>query len=547
MKRISYVDGLRERGGGAGRGDEDVNQLSSEARPAAGAQRASGKGGALLGAIPYWDFHIDTHEYGSQWWWRNPFFQNDDDEGFGPIDTSPAVGHAVEGSGRFARMPMVRGDQLSKEVHDAYDPGVDDFGFVTGSPFTLNSSPFVTRSATVCGLPMALPMAPAQNLFDCYENFDTWREATTCMYMQVHLQLHSHLGGGAWNCGVDLKSFHSSYPQYPPELLSFLGVSGRHVWSTLKTRNTRGLIRYRECDIHAGHCSCPDLDTERMPYPKLYSLLASALRGASRTWPGEFFIGTYRDTEELRFKKNDGTFFEWEDQERLLRMVARLWCEAAVDGHFVSMASINDPVFYAAHVYFDRLSHFLALSPAFAERGFNRTWNFDDEEGGARRQEAEDGGEDMKQNREQWDQGEYREREERENGLQGGGPRRLRGANRLQEEPSSDNHGQDDGETETARSKNDDTERIYHQVPREECLGGQYQDSSPFTPFLLMSVDEERRLGDIPDKDYGDSNPHRNYIMRDLDALMHPLHPALPYVYDDLVHWGGEMWMPRAE
>lgn len=552
MKRSSYVDSLREGGGGAGWGEEDVNQLSSEAGPAAGAQPMSGKGSPSLGAIPYWDFHIDTHEYGPQWWWRNPFFQDDDDEGFGPIDTSPAVGHVVEGSGRFARMPMVRGDQLPKEVHDAYDPAVDDFGLVTGSPFTLNSSPFVTRSGTVCGLPMALPMAPAQNLFDCYDNFDTWREATTCMYMQVHLQLHSYLGGGAWNCGVDLESFHSAYPQFPPELLSFLGVSGRHVWSTLKTKRTRGLISYRECEIQAGRCSCPNLDAERMPYPKLYRLLVSALRRASRTWPGEFFVGPYRDTEELRFKKKDGTFFEWEDQERLLRMVARLWCEGAVDGHFVSMASINDPVFYAAHVYFDRLSHFLALSPAFAERGFNRTWNFDVEEDGARRQEAEVGGKDMKQQGDPWEKDEYKETERRVDGWREGRPRKLRGGNRLrderqQEEPPSDNHHQDDGETEMARSENDYTEHIHHRITREECLGGQYQDSSPFTPFLLMSADEEKRLRDIPDEKYGDSDPHRNYIMSDLDALMHPLHPSLPYVYDDLVHWGGNTWIPRGE
>jgi len=550
MKRVSYVDTVREGERGAGWEGEDVKQFASEAVPAAGAQPTSGRGSRPLGAIPYWDFHIDTQEYGSQWWWRNPFFQADDDEGFGPIDTSPAVGHVVEGSGRFARMPMVRGNQLPKEVHDAFDPGVDDFGLVTGSPFTLNGSPFVTRSGTVCGLPMALPMAPAQNLFDCYDEFDTWREATSCMYMQVHLQLHSHFGGGAWNCGVDLGAFYAAYPQYPPELLSFLGVSGRMVWSTTKTESTRGLVRYRECDVKAGRCSCPNLDAEGMPYPKLYRLLASALRRASRAWPGEFFVEPYGETEELRFKKIDGTFFELEDQERLLRMVARLWCEAAVDGHFVSMASINDPVFYAAHVYFDRLSHFLALSPAFAERGFNRTWSLVEGEGGAKKQKTKVEEKGREQQADRWEE-EVDDEEEGSLGEGGEGrARKLRGERQERGEsqrdgPPNDNH--DHGRGEATASNDDDTKHIHHHMTRHECLGGQYTDSSPFTPFLFMAADEEKRLTDNPDENDDDPDLHRHYIMSELDALMHPLHPSLPYVYDDLVHWGGKEWVPRAE
>lgn len=37
------------------------------------------------------------------------------------------------------------------------------------------------------------------------------------------------------------------------------------------------------------------------------------------------------------------------------------------------------------------------------------------------------------------------------------------------------------------------------------------------------------------------------YSMRDVDALMHPRHPGLPYVYDDLMVWGGRRWVPHGK
>ena len=64
-------------------------------------------------------------------------------------------------------------------------PQVDAFGFISGNPFTLNAARHVTRTNTVCGLPMALSFAPATNLFECYDWTNDWKRATLCMYMQV--------------------------------------------------------------------------------------------------------------------------------------------------------------------------------------------------------------------------------------------------------------------------------------------------------------------------------------------------------------------------
>ena len=68
-------------------------------------------------------------------------------------------------------------------------PQVDAFGFISGNPFTLNAARHVTRTNTVCGLPMALSFAPATNLFECYDWTNDSKRATLCMYMQVGLSV----------------------------------------------------------------------------------------------------------------------------------------------------------------------------------------------------------------------------------------------------------------------------------------------------------------------------------------------------------------------
>jgi hypothetical protein len=222
-----------------------------------------------------------------------------------------------------------------------------------------------------------------------------------------------------------------------------------------------------------------------MSYEELYALMHDPLRKASVAWPASFFLGLKKEEGQVapwdddgedeatkgkwQFMDDDGMFFPQEDQDRLLRIVARLWCEAAVDGHFVSMASINDPVFYVSHVYFDRLAHFLALSPQLAKRGFSRKW---------------------------------------------------------------------DGEEEI-EEEDDDLEHFHQHAGHHECKGSYYTDSTPFKPYYFIPG------GVGKDGEEEEEDPYRRLSMQEVDVLLHPKHAALPYMYDDLVHWGEEVWAPR--
>jgi hypothetical protein len=213
------------------------------------------------------------------------------------------------------------------------------------------------------------------------------------------------------------------------------------------------------------------------------------------------------------------------------------------------MASINDPVFYAAHVYFDRLSHFLALSPALMERGFNRTWS-----------EAKGGEEGLQEKGE----GKDRQRE----GDDADWERDFEGRGEIEDDVMARNrqvrhrHGRlrrrvEAGERETSSARGATQQVEQRDVPKDwdspkesiasdgemrDCLGGRYTDPSPFTPYLMAAADEEEEERVTNEQDL---DPGRHYSMKEIDELMHPLHPSLPYVYDDLVHWGGKRWDPN--
>jgi hypothetical protein len=161
------------------------------------------------------------------------------------------------------------------------------------------------------------------------------------------------------------------------------------------------------------------------------------------------------------------------------------------------MASINDPIFYASHTYFDRLAHFLALSPELERRGFNRTWPVDNSS-----------------------------------------RRRLR---RL-----SDQHKE---ETE------DEEMHLHHHSNRSGCIGGDYDDPSPFSHFFLTGTHEEEEGGEEGEEAEANQEQQQQqqrgddafYSMREIDAMVHPRHPGLPYVYDELMVWGGRRWVPKGK
>lgn len=368
---------------------------------------------------------------------------------------------------------------------------------------------------------------------------------------------------------------------YSKELLSFLGVAGRMTWSasakpvcmyayalmyflnpssltyhSIKSTNsfkTQGsLLSHRRCNVpKSTTCVCPTLQAETMPYRELYALMEAPLRKASRAYPGMFrcihspsqhtrqtvaghftshtiqhtinqatsslsstgsstptapsppwssasatrtgrYCASRSRTASCASSRGCGARYEFNTTETKTKQSdctytythkhIRTCTQSAIDSHFVSMASINDPIFYASHTYFDRLAHFLALSPELEQRGFNRTW------------------------------------------APATNSRRLRWLRGQEEE--------EDGEEEV---------HIHHHPNRAGCLGGAYEDPSPFSHFYFRGAHDDGKRGEEDE----DGEREAYHSMREIDTVLHPRHAAMPYVYDDLSFWGGRRWVPK--
>ena len=77
---------------------------------------------------------------------------------------------------------------------------MDPFGHLNLG-FTLNGSPYATRSKLNCGLESTLTFAQPDTLFNCYDRFDDWYNASACMYYDVHrVRLRGRVTGQ--ECGV---------------------------------------------------------------------------------------------------------------------------------------------------------------------------------------------------------------------------------------------------------------------------------------------------------------------------------------------------------
>ena len=72
---------------------------------------------------PYWDFMIDSAEYGADWWRKSPMYR---DDWFGAVNNSMADGAGSKGvvaRGRFAALPeyYVGGTPQPSDQYDVWD------------------------------------------------------------------------------------------------------------------------------------------------------------------------------------------------------------------------------------------------------------------------------------------------------------------------------------------------------------------------------------------------------------------------------------------
>ena len=171
-------------------------------------------------AAPYWEYTIDSEKYGDMWSVNSPIF-GDDFFGHYPVN-SPFV---VD-SGPLAYLGLPK--NWSSPEHSPYGYIMDNF-----SP---DPTPYVTRSASMCGIQTRAPLPTCNKLKKVLNttNLYDFRDMVETFY---HAELHP-LIGGAWDCKyANVKTLVDKNPnitRYAEDILTDLGILLRYGYSVQK-------------------------------------------------------------------------------------------------------------------------------------------------------------------------------------------------------------------------------------------------------------------------------------------------------------------------
>ena len=128
-------------------------------------------------AAHYWEYTIDSEKYGNRWTIESPIFS---DDMFGVF---PPVAPFIVDSGLLPNTPL--GTNWSSPEHSPWGYVIDNF-----SP---DKTPYLTRSASMCGLPTTAPLPTCTKLHKVLNATNMW-EFRNQVETYYHAELHPLIG-----------------------------------------------------------------------------------------------------------------------------------------------------------------------------------------------------------------------------------------------------------------------------------------------------------------------------------------------------------------
>lgn len=180
-------------------------------------------------AAPYWEYTLDSKLYGDAWTRFSPVF-SDDFFGVFPVEAPFTVS-----TGGVPDVP------LTTESWDS--PEHSPWGYLMDN-FASDETAYVTRAASMCGLPTTapLPTCAKLRLMADQTSSSAFRSFVETYY---HAEIHP-LVGGAWDCKFgEAKTLIDQFPSLAPyveDILTDLGVLMRYAYSVQKNFSNGVLI-----------------------------------------------------------------------------------------------------------------------------------------------------------------------------------------------------------------------------------------------------------------------------------------------------------------
>jgi hypothetical protein len=303
-----------------------------------------------VAALPYWDFTIDSFTQSKKGinWKESHIFS---DKWFGSATTSSAS-HAIE-NGKFA---YTRVKKVGVSETDAYVS--NPYGLLR-SPWNVNDSPYVTRSAKVDGYNAFYSELPScKDYMDCFLS-DTMAVMNECLNGKAHGSVHV-VTGGVWQKDIS-SSLIDEEAGYALLLMS------KNLWR-------QGYVKCpKSCEAgQQDKCTC--LFNEAGAGDKTaYEVLQET---GMFNWLNAYSSKIYLDEHGIyRIEGIEGKEKEDAAWNVLLRNDLG---NLGYVGEMFSSASPYDPIFWLIHGTVDRLVHWrrLIAHSSYVNLPLDQTWGY---------------------------------------------------------------------------------------------------------------------------------------------------------------------------
>lgn len=365
-------------------------------------------------AAPYWDYSLDTYEYGASWANRSVIFH---DDWFGASSFSSPPYHIME-SGRFAHTPVLTQAHTFSSITNAYG--------LLRSPWNVFSAPYVTRYKRTHGTVVSEKLPGCKTFHDCFQSNSTSRMN---LYMagathgDVHLMIGGIWGGYVKDSAQErveaLQERSTRTPATSNKDTDTIGdsltvdehlndggdgdVEGKTMeqnWEYL--RNTLGISRGQTHQLFfisknlwrsgfvrvPSYCSSDALSNDlcRPSCPThLWSNRSESDggpidgRGVLRATGQMEFL--FRLSSKLRIVDDDGSRFELGHEDSSLMTeffdhLLRALCSFGYVGEMFTSAAPYDPVFWPIHPTSERLFHFRRIISYLGIRHLHEDWGY---------------------------------------------------------------------------------------------------------------------------------------------------------------------------
>lgn len=297
-------------------------------------------------SMPYWEYSLDAHNLGSEWFQQSEMFQR---EWFGEVHTNDSVTHAVP-KGRWAYTPIMA-------TASSYSPIYNAWGLLR-SPWNEDPTPYLTRSNSIFSYLNAgySTLPECSTLMSCFVS-QSVSEMNVCLNGDTHGPVHIMMGG-QFHTSVNQTDIVNAHWAQRIQLLVFKSL-WRMGYAVCPSFCSNGTSQ------DACQCSCPAVDD---PYQVLVE------DTGVMHWIDDVSPLVYYDENKGVYKIRG---YHGEKLTQAWHDLLQAFCNPAYVGDLYTSNAPADPLFWVIHTAGERLMSWRRILSYNNKMPLDETWGYE--------------------------------------------------------------------------------------------------------------------------------------------------------------------------